>query len=55
MAKYKVSVDGCDDSTEVEIEFTDAEAETVKRVAEAITEESQSGCMPTMTLEKISG
>jgi hypothetical protein len=48
---WRISVDGCDDSTTVEMDLTEAEAAVVERVARAITEESSYGCMPTMTLE----
>lgn len=53
MKKYKVCVDGCDDSTSIEIELTDEQAETVRNVAERITEASTYGCMPKMSIDEV--
>ena len=47
---YRVAVDGCDDSTYVDVLLTEREAALVRQIAEAVTEASSYGCMPTMTL-----
>ena len=53
MKTYKISVDGCDDSTEIEMELTGAEWALVKWIAQKITEASTYGCMPTMEIEEV--
>jgi hypothetical protein len=48
MATYAIKVSGCDDSTTVQVELTDAEVAAVRRVADAVTAASDYGCMPRM-------
>lgn len=50
MSGYSVVVSGCDDSTEVEVELTDTEAATVRRIAGLVTEASEYGCQPVMRI-----
>lgn len=45
---YRVVVSGCDDTTVLDIELTDAEFAAVKRVADAVTAASTYGCEPRM-------
>lgn len=48
--RYRVSVVGCDDQTDITIELTDAEAAAVEHVAEAITAASAYPCQPVMNV-----
>lgn len=50
---YEISVDGCDDSTEIKQELTFEEYEFLKMIAEKITNTSSYGCMPTMSIREI--
>lgn len=47
---YEISVDGCGDSTTIEMELTQVEYELVQKVANAITNASTYGCMPRMSI-----
>lgn len=49
--KYQISVNGCDATTNFEMELTDDEVEIVKRVAAKCTETSTYSCMPTIDVE----
>ena len=51
--KCFVSIDGCDDSTQFEIDLSESEYEFLKRIAEISEETSTYGCMPTMTVRKV--
>ena len=51
--KYKIEVDGCDDTTELEIELSDFEYLFVKDLAKKITAASTCGCQPRMSISKI--
>lgn len=55
MKRYKISIDGCDDSTVFEMELTEQEAELVKRICNRSSETSTYGCMPTMEIEEAVG
>lgn len=48
--KIYVSVDGCDDSTDIEIDATPEELAFLERVAGAIKDKSHYGCMPRMNV-----
>lgn len=48
---YRVRVSGCDDETEVVVQLTAAEADTVGRIASEVTATSSFSCMPTMVIE----
>ena len=48
---YKISVDGCDDSTEFEIELKEQEYETIKKVADKCNETSTYSCQPRINIE----
>ena len=52
MKQYKISIDGCDDSTYINISLTDNEAEVIGRVCDQSQIESTYGCMPTMSIEE---
>lgn len=49
--RYKISVNGCDDSTEFVMDLDEAEAALIMKVAEICTNTSTYGCMPTMDVE----
>ena len=53
MKRYKVSVDGCDDSTIVEMELNELELDFLKRFSKLVNETSTYGCMPTIELEEV--
>lgn len=53
MSEYKISLDGCDDSTEFTMKLTESEYLLLKRVAEKSEQVSTYGCMPTMTVTEI--
>jgi hypothetical protein len=48
-----VSVNGCDDSTEFDIESTPDEFAFLQRVAEKCTDTSSYGCMPVMSVSVV--
>ncbi len=47
---YTITVQGCDDQTSVTLSLTAADAQVAYRIAEAVTEASDFGCMPTMSV-----
>ena len=53
MKRYKVSVDGCDDSTVVEMKLNELELDFLKRFSKLVNETSTYGCMPTIDLEEV--
>lgn len=53
MARYRITVSGCDDVTSVDRDLTDAEAELVRHLAKEITDASEYTCMPTMSIGEI--
>ena len=50
--KYVISVDGCDDYTEIVKEMTVEEYELLEDVSNEITNASRNGCMPTMDIKE---
>jgi hypothetical protein len=48
---YVIQTAGCDDANYAFIELTDTEADTVRRVAEALNARSLGECMPTLHLK----
>lgn len=48
---YEISVHGCDDSTVFVEALTDEEYKTVKKISDKVTETSEYGCMPVMSIE----
>ena len=46
--KLIITVSGCDDSTEVEGDFTLEEEHLLERVANAVTAAAEYGCQPVM-------
>lgn len=53
MKTVKITVDGCDDYTEVTMQMTDAELAFLQKVAAAITNASEYGCMPRMEVKVV--
>lgn len=53
MKRYEISVDGCDDSTIVEMELNELELEFLKRFSKLVNETSTYGCMPTIDLIEV--
>ena len=51
MVKYRISLNGCDDSTIFDMELNNVEADVLKRVAKKSKETSEYGCMPIMEVE----
>lgn len=51
--KYKISIDGCDDSTIFEIELSRAEFHAIERLAQLAEATSEYGCEPTIEIERI--
>ena len=49
---YKISVDGCDDSTFFNMELTKNEFNLLESVVDKCNETSTYGCMPVMTITK---
>lgn len=39
--KYRITVEGCDDKTFIDMDLTDGQAKTIKEVAHRITEASE--------------
>jgi hypothetical protein len=48
--KYKISIDGCDDSTEVVLDLTKSQVKVIEELAEKASEVSTYGCMPTIAI-----
>jgi hypothetical protein len=49
--QYTVKVSGCDDSTSIEIELTQAQFDIVDHIAKEITAASTCICMPRMSVQ----
>lgn len=49
---YKITIDGCDDSTTFTMELCDLDANVVRRICEKSVEASTYGCQPTMKMER---
>lgn len=47
MKTYRISLDGCDDSTEFDMDLTDTDAHFLGRVADL---SKQYGCQPELTI-----
>jgi hypothetical protein len=50
MTTYHISVDGCDSSTIVDMEFTEDELALILRLRDRVNTVSDHGCQPTMTV-----
>lgn len=48
---YRICLDGCDDTTTIEMDLTDAELAFVQRLAAFTQRNSAYNCMPTMRVE----
>ena len=48
---YLIKTTGCDDTNCARIELTDAEANTIRRVADSLNARSLGECMPTLHLK----
>jgi hypothetical protein len=51
--KIRIVLRGCDDSTYMDMEVTEAEVEFLERLAKISTETSTYGCMPTLSTEPV--
>ncbi len=51
--KYRILVNGCDDSTIIEKELTEDELKTIQSIALEVTKTSEYMCMPTMEVEEL--
>ena len=51
---YTISLVGCDDQTDFEMELTDEEHSLLKKVADKANETSTYDCMPRMYIESVS-
>lgn len=52
MKNYGLTINGCDDSTGIEIELTDDQASFVKTLCELFTSASGYQCQPTMSMRE---
>lgn len=52
---YKISINGCDDSTHIEMDLDRKEADLVREISRKSKEASTYGCMPTIEIEKAEG
>ena len=50
---YVITLEGCDDDTEIEIWLTQQDFELIKRVEILSKEKSTYGCMPTLVIEEM--
>ena len=50
MNKYLITLNGCDDTTECEIELTNEQFETFMQIAKKINKHSTYGCEPTISI-----
>ena len=50
MSKYKISIDGCDDSTIFDIELTPMQAKLIEKISKLSYDTSTYGCQPTLEL-----
>jgi len=48
--KYIISLNGCDDTTKIEVDLTDEELNTIIKVGKIVNETSNYICMPTMSI-----
>lgn len=50
---YTITVQGCDGSTEITVYLANHAAVLLQEVARQITEASEYGCMPTMSVREV--
>jgi len=55
MARFKITVQGCDDATVVVADLTPAELVVVERLAQLITGGSEYDCQPTLSIQPVTG
>ncbi len=53
MSMYEININGCDDSTVLEIELTKDEASLIEKIAKMSKAQSIYGCMPTIELLEV--
>lgn len=53
--KYRISLIGCHDNTDFEVDLTDEQLEVVKFIAKKSEEVSEFSCMPVMEVEELGG
>ena len=51
MTKHIIEVSGCDDTTVVPMEVTDAELATIERLADLVNAACTSGCKPVVVVD----
>jgi ribosomal protein S5 len=51
---YIVTIAGCDDITAITVDLDDDEAAAIRRVAAALTAQSEYECQPTLSIERAS-
>ena len=51
--KYRITLNGCDDSTSFEMDMTEQEAELFRKASDLSIDASQYGCMPTMSVTPV--
>ena len=51
--KYSVTLTGCDDYNEFEVELTSSELETVRNISELSKIHSYVSCQPVLTIEEV--
>ena len=52
MSKYKISIDGCDDSTIFDIELTPTQAKLIEKISKLSYATSTYGCRPTLEVNQ---
>ncbi|AXH49700.1 hypothetical protein KNT98_gp58 [Gordonia phage Frokostdame] len=50
MKTYRITNSGCDDHTECDIDLTDTEVATVRKVVAELNSHSEYGCQPTIQI-----
>ena len=52
-SRYSISLDGCDDSTNFNVDLSEAEYELILKLCDLSEAASNYGCMPTMAIGKV--
>lgn len=53
MSEYTITLYGCDDRTEFNIELDEREFTALDRISDMSFEHSEYGCMPVLTIEAV--
>ena len=51
--RYFISLDGCDDTTEFEMDLTEAELVAIRKVSDKSRQVSNYSCMPTLHIKLV--